>query len=186
MAGIDDTIEEIGLPATIIREDGDVSTHLYIKPKLKSAPYDYEGWATTISGIVSGDLVFYNNDYYLVVGAVEDKRVGDFFKINVRLFRCHALITIKKWDKATKEFVNAETPIPCLILDGGIQISTDAALVVPNVSGFDKTHYLYCQPNDIDRKTIFQDQHGLDYKVAGSPNRYFADGLVEVSVKAED
>ena len=183
---IDDTIEEIGLPATIIRAAGNISTHFYVKPKLKSSPFDYEGWAKTADDIVSGDLVIYNDLYYLIVGVSQDKRVGDFFKNNIRLFRCDASITLKTYVPASKTFTDSPDSIPCLILDGGIAMSSDAALVTPNVSGTDKTHYLYCQPNDIDRKTVFKDQHGTAFKAAGSPNRYFAKGLIEISVKAED
>lgn len=183
---IDDTIADIGLDATIIRAAGDIDTHLYVKPKLKSSPYDYEGWAKTADDITSGDLVLYNGGYYLVVGVSADKRAGDFFKNNIRLFRCDAEITLITYNTTTRDFTPSSTTIPCLILDGGITMTSDAAIAVPNVGGSDKTHYLYCQPNDIDRKTTFKDQYGTAFKVGGSPNRYFASGLIEVSIKAED
>ena len=183
---IDDTIEDIGLPATIIRATGNIDTHFYVKPKLKSSPYDYEGWAKTSDDIASGDLVLYNEGYYLIVGVSPDKRAGDFFKNNIRLFRCDAEIKLRTYIPATRKWTDASIAIPCLILDGGITMTSDMAMAVPNVGGSDKTHFLYCQPNSINRKTVFKDQYGTAFKVSGSPNRYFASGIIEVSIKAED
>lgn len=183
---LDDTIKEIGLAATIVREPTSVSTYAYIKPKLKSAPYDYEAWMMVTSGVVSGDLIFCNSAYYLVVGVSKDERVGQFFKYNVRLFRCNHTISIREYARGSKTFDEVKADVPCLVVDKGITQITDRGLVTPGFSGKDDSYSLYCQPNDIKEKYVFADDSGNKLRIAGELNPYFVDGLYCISVTIEE
>jgi hypothetical protein len=185
MAGIDETIKEIGLATTIIRAAGDVETYTYIKPKLKSAPFDYEGWMMTDSTVVAGDLILASSNHYLIVGLSKDERVGEFFKYNVRLFRCNHTIDIKQFNRAQKSFTEIKSNIPCLIVDKGITQISDKGLVTPGFSGTDDSYSLYCQPNEIKDTYVLNDDANNKLRVAGEINPYFADGLICIPVKIE-
>ena len=185
MPGIDETIEAIGLAATIVRAAGDVSTYIYIDPKLKSAPYDYKSWMMTDSTVVSGDLILMSGYHYLVVGVSKDERVGEFFKYNVRLFRCNHVISVNIYDRPNRKFTSVKTDIPCLVVDKGIAQITDKGLIIPGFSGTDESFTLYCQPNGITEENVLQDENGNSLRPAGVISPYFTDGLVAIPFTME-
>lgn len=185
MGGIDETIREIGLAITIVREAGDVETYAYVKPKLKQATYDYEAWFMTDSGVVLGDLILSSGIHYLVVGISRDERVQEFFKYNVRLYRCSHTVTVKRFSRDDKDFVVTIADIPCLIVDQGIMQLTDKAIAIPGFSGTDDSYSLYCQPHDIKDDDVLVSNTGNKLRISGDLNPFFAEGLISVPVKVE-
>jgi len=184
---VNSAIQDVGLAAVIKRSSGDISTYIYIKPKLKAGGYEFEAWLPTDCGVVDGDLIevtgSLSTDNYFVSNLVPDERAGDFFKYNAKLFRCNHTIAIKSYNKTTKRFDDEQTGVPCLIIDGGASQMSDRGMMIPGFSGKDDTYYLYCQFGILDRKSKIVDEGNRALEVAGSINPYFAKGLVEVPVK---
>ena len=186
------SIVDVGLPASIIRTAGDISTSIYIKPKAKSgASYDFNAWMTTDSGAVVGDLVNVTFELktisYLVITLVEDERAGEFFKYNVKLMRCNRTVTVKKWVAGSNDFTDSVTDVPCLITgDRAVTVDSDRAVVIPGFAAKDNTYYMYIQPNDIGKEDKLVDDKGISLSISGGVNPYFADGsLHEIQVKIE-
>jgi len=186
---VNPAIQDVGLAAIIKRSAGDVSTYVYIKPKSKAGGYEFEAWLPTDCGVVDGDLIevagTYATENYFVINIVPDDRAGDFFKFNVKLFRCNHIVAIKSYNKTTKKFDSVQTGVPCLIIDGGAIQMSDRAVIIPGFNGKDGSYFLYCQPNGINRNSVIIDDAGVLLKIAGTINPYFAKGLIEVTVKAE-
>lgn len=186
---VDEVIRSVGLACTIVRTSGNVSTYFYINPGKSwkdAAPYARDGMMPTDSGVVSGDLIQYGSEYYLVVAILDDRRAGEFFFHKIRLFKCNNTITIKSYDAATKAFIDSKTGVPCLIVDGRASVMSDRGIMVPGYTGKDLSYYLYAQDGaGISKNSIMVDLAGRHLRALDSINYYFAGGLVEVGVKLE-
>lgn len=187
-SSIDAVLKTVGEAVTIIRTGGNISTYLYISPKgswLTRAYYERDGMMPTDSGIVVGDLISHLTNYYLVTALFDDRRVGEFFYYKVRLFKCNKSITIRAYNDTTKEFANASTNVPCLIIDTNAMTASDRAVAVPGFGGRDNVYYMYIQSSSgITKNSIIVDG-STSFRVAGNVNPYFTTGVYEVPLKIE-
>ena len=190
---INDSIQHIGLPATIIRTSGNITTYAAIRPIAKAAsyssmPFEREGMFPTTSGVVKGDLILFDDLYYLVVNARRQNTAGDYLMDRVRLFECNHIVTVKNQDETTKAWVVKTSSVPCLIISQSdrANIATDRSVILKDYRGQDAGYVLFCQSTaGIDRKSRIIDENNVPLSVTGNVDPYFVNGLIEVQVKIE-
>lgn len=190
MSQVNSVLRRVGEACTIIRAGGNVSTHLYINPKgsfERSAPYERTCMMPTDSGVVEGDLIQHLSDYYLVISAFQDRRVGTFFYNKVRLFKCNSTVTIRAQNPTTKQFGDVGTGVHCLIVQVSSEGAEDRGIVVPRYSGKDKLFNCFLSGSaGISKNNILVDEAERQFRVTDDINPLYANGVTMAMLKWEN
>lgn len=187
---VDSVLKRVGEAVTIIRTGGNVSTYFYMSPKgstERSAPYERNVMMPSDSGVVEGDLISHLSDYYLVVSAYQDRRVGQFFYNKVRLYRCNSTVTVRAQNPTTKLFVDAKTGVHCLITQVASTGTEDRGLVVPRYTGKDRLFDCFLPTSvGITKNNILVGADGKQFRVMEDINPFVAQGVTLAMLKWEN
>ena len=178
-----------GIPTTIIRSAGNVSTYVDISAKVK-LNYSYELLASfpASSGVVAGDLILASGIYYLIPYVIKDEFKGRIFSIKTRLFTCNRTVSISAQDATTKKFGVTKTDVHCLVVDqNNVMVESDLGVAVPGMRGTkDISYFLYMQTiPELTKNSMFMDGT-RKLRITGNLNPYYAAGITEVPVKIEE
>lgn len=190
MSAVDDLLKTAGEPCTIIRNSGNVSTYFYTSPKdnwNKGAAYERNVIMPTTSTVVGGDIIQHRSDYYIVINTLEDRRVGEFFLIKARYYKCNSTVTVRSRTAQGDGFQDFKTGVRCLITQTLTNISEDRSMMIPRYTGRDKEFYCFVSSTaGITKNHILVDQGGKKYRVMDDIDFTFADGVVRLSLKWEN
>lgn len=193
---LNEHIRMAGDPATIVRDAGNVSTHIYFEAigtsvagrrRLEPDRQHEAGYLfPTDSGVVSGDLVLLNDIYYLVMSLTEKRVHGFFVAYRGMLFRCNSEISVYYFNPATsKADTLHKSGVRCLITQSFVkEWPDDTEMVFDRYRSSSEPFWLYTQEGAGIKKEgcVIVDQDGRRFRVGKEGDPFITEGILQSQV----
>lgn len=195
---LDREIKLAGMPVTIIRVVENIETYVYyghlghVAGKTRGDPKDvFQAgyYLPTDCEAASGDLLFIDNDYYLLMSFEKVFNNGILTCYRGMLFKCNSIVSIYYFNSSTGEHsILHRSGVHCLITQVRAQdVPDDKALAIREYRGKQTPFQIYMRDSEgLKKEAVLKDQDGRRYKVFKDFDFFVADGITQTQILWEN
>lgn len=186
-------ISEVGRSVSIIRTAANVASFMWIPDKRQRAldPYTdhiFTAWMPIESGVLPGDLLLYDSEYYLAMARNKQEQFGEDEYYRTVLYKCNSTVSINTYNASTEKFDTLiRSGVRCLITQTpGMELEEDKTIAMAPYHGRTQPFQVFMRSTEgLTNQSVLVDQSGRNFRINKDVDLFIENGIVRAEVMWE-